>query len=74
MCPPRSEHCRWFKSSHSAHNGDCVECAILPTHVAVRDSKDRGGSTLVIPSAQWTAFLTAAVTTEFSAPRPNAPS
>ncbi|MDI5941710.1 DUF397 domain-containing protein, partial [Micromonospora sp. DH15] len=36
---------RWFTSSRSANNGDCVECAVLPDMVAVRDSKDRSGPT-----------------------------
>ncbi|MFG1801241.1 DUF397 domain-containing protein [Micromonospora carbonacea] len=50
---------RWFTSSRSANNGDCVECAVLPDVMAVRDSKDPSGPTLVFPSHQWTAFVTA---------------
>lgn len=48
---------RWFTSSRSSNNGDCVECAYLPAHVAVRDSKDRSGPALVFTRAQWSAFV-----------------
>jgi len=49
----------WHKSTRSGGNGgDCVEVAVnLPGIVAVRDSKDRTGGTLVFTPAQWTAFL-----------------
>ncbi|MCX4470909.1 DUF397 domain-containing protein [Micromonospora sp. NBC_01655] len=50
---------RWFTSSRSANNGDCVECAVLPDVMAVRDSKDRSGPTLVFPARQWSAFIAA---------------
>ncbi|SCF14445.1 protein of unknown function [Micromonospora haikouensis] len=53
---------RWFTSSRSTNNGDCVECAVLPDMVAVRDSKDRSGPTLVFPADRWTAFVTATTT------------
>ncbi|MFI6158641.1 MULTISPECIES: DUF397 domain-containing protein [Micromonospora] len=53
---------RWFTSSRSANNGDCVECAVLPDMVAVRDSKDRSGPTLVFPADRWTSFVTATTT------------
>ncbi|UED85857.1 DUF397 domain-containing protein [Streptomyces profundus] len=33
----------WRKSSHSNHNGDCVELATLRAAVLLRDSKDREG-------------------------------
>jgi len=49
----------WHKSTRSGGNGgDCVEVAVnLPGIVAVRDSKDRTGGTLVFTPSQWTAFL-----------------
>lgn len=53
---------RWFTSSYSANNGDCVECAYLPDHVAVRDSKDRSGPVLIFTRAQWSAFIATAPT------------
>ncbi|QOC90986.1 DUF397 domain-containing protein [Micromonospora craniellae] len=49
---------RWFTSSRSANNGDCVECAILPAAMAVRDSKDRSGPVLVFSHSQWSVFVT----------------
>jgi Domain of unknown function (DUF397) len=50
---------RWRKSTKSGGNGgDCVEVAAnLPGIVAVRDSKNRAGGTLVFTSSAWTAFL-----------------
>jgi hypothetical protein len=51
---------RWFKSSRSANNGDCVECAVLPAHVAVRDSKNPAGPALFFAPARWSAFVAAA--------------
>lgn len=48
---------RWFTSSRSTNNGACVECAYLPTHVAVRDSKDRSGPVLLFTPAQWSTFV-----------------
>ncbi|SCE70064.1 protein of unknown function (DUF397) [Micromonospora matsumotoense] len=50
---------RWFTSSRSTDNGDCVECAVLPGLVAVRDSKDRSGPALIFPGHQWSAFVAA---------------
>jgi hypothetical protein len=40
------------------HQQRCLrECAILPGHVAVRDSKDPDGPVLVFTPAQWSAFV-----------------
>jgi uncharacterized protein DUF397 len=49
----------WHKSTRSGGNGgDCVEVAVnLPGIVAVRDTKDRAGGTLVFTDDEWTAFL-----------------
>jgi hypothetical protein len=49
---------RWRKSSFSgATNGDCVEVAVAPTLVAVRDSKNPDGPRLHFPLPHWHRFL-----------------
>jgi Domain of unknown function (DUF397) len=49
----------WQKSSYSGSNGgQCVEVARnLPGVVAVRDSKDPDGPSLVVTAGEWQAFL-----------------
>lgn len=49
---------RWFKSTRSQPNGDCVEIAHLAADsVGVRDSKDPKGPALVFSGDQWDRFL-----------------
>ena len=51
----------WRKSSYSGQDGNCVEVARnLPGLVAVRDSKEPDGATLVISQAAWRVFTRAA--------------
>ncbi|MGI5223126.1 DUF397 domain-containing protein [Nocardia sp. CA-290969] len=51
---------RWFKSSHSGPDRECVEIAHLAGGaVGVRDSKNRSGSVLVFGPHVWDAFLNA---------------
>ncbi|MER5292782.1 DUF397 domain-containing protein [Streptomyces pharetrae] len=48
----------WFKSSYSSSgSGDCVEVALTPATVHVRDSKDRQGARLALSPAAWGGFL-----------------
>ena len=55
-----SSRVTWRTSSHSGANGDCVEVASpAPGVIAVRDSKDHGGSRLAFSSGPWTAFTAA---------------
>jgi hypothetical protein len=49
----------WRTSTRSGASGDCVEVADnLPDVVAVRDSKDRSGPTLLFGRQEWAAFVT----------------
>jgi len=51
----------WRKATYSGNGGaSCVEVASnLPSLVAVRDSKDRGGPALLFTPAEWAAFTAA---------------
>jgi hypothetical protein len=57
----------WHKSSRSGGNGgDCVEVAgNLPGIVALRDTKDPAGVTLVFSRDEWEAFLAGVRAGEF---------
>lgn len=47
----------WFKSSHS-DSGGCVEVAVVPGVVGVRDTKDHGqGPVLTFSPASWSSFV-----------------
>lgn len=47
----------WRKSTYSGGNGgDCVEAALRTDLVAVRDSKDPDGPTLLVTPVGWRAF------------------
>ncbi len=48
----------WRTSSHSSNGDDCVEVAPVPEGVLVRDSTDRTGPALAVPTPAWQAFLT----------------
>ncbi|MEV0484188.1 DUF397 domain-containing protein [Streptomyces sp. NPDC050508] len=50
----------WFKSSYSGGtNGEsCVEIAVAPRTVHVRDSKHTEGPRLTLTPAAWTEFVT----------------
>ncbi|MDT0402398.1 MULTISPECIES: DUF397 domain-containing protein [Streptomyces] len=51
---------KWFKSSYSSGpDGDsCVEIAIAPRTVHVRDSKHVAGPRLAVGPAAWASFVT----------------
>jgi Domain of unknown function (DUF397) len=52
----------WRKSSYSGTGGgSCVEAADLGTSILVRDTTDRGGVVLSIPTDAWCRF-TATIT------------
>ncbi|MFB7328072.1 DUF397 domain-containing protein [Streptomyces sp. NPDC056190] len=51
----------WFKSSYSGGGGDnCIEVALRPGAVLVRDSKDTDRQALAVSPDAWTAFTTLA--------------
>ena len=51
-------HAVWHKSSYSGQQGNCVEVADnLPGLIAVRDSKNPDGASLIVSPEQWRAFL-----------------
>lgn len=64
---PSGKILRWRKSSYSGNQGgNCVEVADLPDGgMAVRDSKDPEGSTLVFTPAEWAAFTAGVKDGEF---------
>ncbi|MCF4135684.1 DUF397 domain-containing protein [Streptomyces sp. Tue 6430] len=48
----------WFKSSYSAGDGgECVEVAVRPATVHVRDSKDTTRAALAVEPTAWAAFV-----------------
>jgi hypothetical protein len=62
---------RWQKSSFS--NGSsgqdtCVEVALLPVGVALRDTKNRALPPHLFGASEWTAFLAAVRLGQFSRP------
>ncbi len=57
----------WRKSSRSGNTADYVEVADnLPGIVAVRDSKNPDGPTLVFTHSEWDAFVLGAKDDEFT--------
>ncbi|QHA04426.1 DUF397 domain-containing protein [Streptomyces broussonetiae] len=59
----------WFKSSCSSGSGDnCVEVAIRPATIRVRDSKAKEGPTPGLSPAAWSDFVGCAATGTASTP------
>jgi Domain of unknown function (DUF397) len=62
MPSPTPPAATWFTSSYSQESGNaCVEVADLTGsgRVAIRDSKDKAGPALLIPTAAFAAFVRA---------------
>ncbi|MER7197439.1 DUF397 domain-containing protein [Streptomyces sp. CB01635] len=54
-----TEDLSWFKSSYSGGEGDnCIEIAVRPDAVNVRDSKDTGRRPFTVTPDAWSAFTT----------------
>ncbi|MGW4491141.1 DUF397 domain-containing protein [Streptomyces sp. NPDC004376] len=49
----------WFKSSYSSgtDGNSCVEIAVTPRVIHIRDSKHRTGPQLALTQDTWTAFV-----------------
>ncbi|MFE4666774.1 DUF397 domain-containing protein [Streptomyces sp. NPDC056716] len=48
----------WRRSSYSSEEGgECVEVAVLPARVHVRDSKDTACAALAVDPTAWAAFV-----------------
>lgn len=65
---PAGEPLRWFKSTRSASNGNCVEVASMVTGVVVRDSKDPNGPVLRFSTEAWQGFIEGVRTGAFDRP------
>lgn len=49
---------RWFKSSYSGSDGgNCLEVAIQPTTIHIRDSKTPTTPHVTVTPTAWAAFL-----------------
>ncbi len=57
MGTPEFSATAWRTSSRSNGERDCVEVAVVPDRVGVRDSKDRPGPALVFAPSAWRAFV-----------------
>ena len=51
------DNAAWRTSSYSGTNGNCVEVGAIGTAIRVRDTKDRDGVALSIPSNAWASFI-----------------
>ena len=47
----------WFKSSRTVEHNQCVEVALTPEHVGVRDTKNRSDGHLTVTAGQWATFV-----------------
>lgn len=48
----------WFKSSYSGNEGGaCLEVAVTPGTIHIRDSKMPARAQLAIPAPEWAAFV-----------------
>jgi hypothetical protein len=61
------EHARWCKSTWCDANS-CVEVAVLPHLVAMRNSTDPGGPVLSFSPDAWRGFLRSIRAGDFTAP------
>ncbi|MFI9777017.1 DUF397 domain-containing protein [Streptomyces sp. NPDC051956] len=57
---PAGAELKWRKSSYSSNSSeaDCIEVALTPTTIHIRDSKNPDGTCLTATPTTWTAFIT----------------
>jgi hypothetical protein len=55
--PPENRELRWRKSTFSSESANCVELALVPAGLVVRDSKDPDGPRLFSSAATWREFI-----------------
>ena len=50
---------QWFKSTYSSsEGGQCLEVALCPQAIHIRDSKNPDGPTLTVTPSTWSSFVT----------------
>ncbi|MFJ7048863.1 DUF397 domain-containing protein [Streptomyces sp. NPDC101112] len=56
--PQRRTSQAWFKSSYSGGNAtECVEAAVVPSGVLIRDSKQPDCAHLTVSAEAWSKFV-----------------
>ncbi|MER7406490.1 DUF397 domain-containing protein [Streptomyces sp. NPDC000070] len=50
-------HVTWQKSTYSPDGSNCVEIAVAPATILVRDSKNPNGPHLTLQPTSWADFL-----------------
>ncbi|MFJ6543977.1 DUF397 domain-containing protein [Streptomyces sp. NPDC091385] len=56
-----TEKLTWFKSSYSdTHGGNCIEVAMHPEAIHIRDSKNKHIRPLTVTPSTWAAFTSLA--------------
>jgi hypothetical protein len=57
---------RWHKSTYSDGQANCVEVALTPDTMAVRDSKNPKGPALTFTAEAWSSFVRGIADGEFA--------
>lgn len=63
---PDFSQAEWKKSNQSG-DGGCVEVAVLPTAVGIRDSKTENSPVIVVSRQAWAQFVASVRAGEFAA-------